>query len=124
MSDMADRMSRMEQEQAVMHHRLRELEATPPRINTLENTVTHLQVRVETISSDIAEIKTEGKDTHRQVLNLRDDVKRLFTIGVVVVTLISAAAALVSLYDTWLAINQKTQDVNHAARTNPGLSEL
>ncbi len=118
MNELDTRVNQIERDLAVMDHRLRDLEGTPPRINTLENTVTHLQVKVETISSDITEIKSEGKETHRLVLNLRDDVKRLFTIGVVVVSLISAGAAVVSLYDTWLDINQKTRDVKHAGRTD------
>ncbi|GAA4648744.1 hypothetical protein GCM10023116_10170 [Kistimonas scapharcae] len=125
MSDMEERLIQAERDIAVMDHRVRDLETTPPRINTLENTVTHLQIKVETMSSDIAEIKSEAKETHLLVVKLGDDVKRLFMVGVAVVVLITGIAGSLRMYDTWLDIQTKTtQDAQHAGVTHQGLQEL
>jgi len=121
MSDMEERLIQAERDIAVMDHRVRDLETTPPRINTLENTVTHLQIKVETMSSDITEIKSEAKETHLLVVKLGDDVKRLFMVGVAVVVLITGIAGSLRMYDTWLNIKTKTtQDAQHAGVTHQG----
>ncbi|GAA4648751.1 hypothetical protein GCM10023116_10240 [Kistimonas scapharcae] len=125
MSDMEERLIQAERDIAVMDHRVRDLETTPPRINTLENTVTHLQIKVETMSSDISEIKSEAKETHLLVVKLGDDVKRLFMVGVAVVVLITGIAGSLRMYDTWLDIQTKTtQDAQHAGVTHQRLQEL
>ena len=101
------RLNQMEKDIGILQHRVDELEHTPPRVNTLENTVSQLEVQFKTMNKDLSEIKTEGKQTHQLVQKLGEDVRRLFFIGVVLAGLASAILAGLKIYDTWSSIQDR-----------------
>ncbi|MGI9273850.1 MAG: hypothetical protein ACR2PT_03190 [Endozoicomonas sp.] len=101
----------MEKDIGILQHRVDELEHTPPRVNTLENTVSQLQVQFKTMNEDLEEIKTEGRETHSLVQELGEDVRRLFFIGVVVAGIASLLLTGLKIYDTWSSIQERSSTV-------------
>ncbi len=92
---------------AVLEHRVGELEQTPNRIHSLENSVTQLEVQFETVRSDIHEIKQEGRDTQKLVQKLGEDIRRLFFIGTVVASIAAILVTGLKIYDGWLSIRDR-----------------
>ena len=115
---MDERIRTIEQDMAVVQHRLTTLEDTPPRVNTLEHTVTQLQTQVENISQNISDIKESGDQLHKDVTGLRIEVRRLFTVGATVAVIASLVIGAAELYDTSLSIQEKKESAkelrNHA----------
>ncbi len=115
---------------AVLEHRVCELEHTPPRVHSLEHTVTQLQVQFTAMTRDLSEIKEESKITHRLVQKLGEEVRRLFFIGTVLAAVASTLLAGLKIYDSWSAIQDRDRashshkDVNHdRSEHHPGLAK-
>ncbi|MTI12089.1 hypothetical protein [Sansalvadorimonas verongulae] len=111
----------------MLQHRMTSLEDTPPRVNTLENTVTQLQTQVENISENIADIKNSGNQLHKDVSGLRIEVRRLFTIGATVAVIVSIIIGAAELYETSLSIQEKHQSAKELrsehGQSDPGIPE-
>ncbi|MGI2027759.1 hypothetical protein [Endozoicomonas acroporae] len=101
------RLNQIEQGMAVLEHRVNELEGTPPRVNSLEHTVSQLEVQFTTMNRDITEIKEESKETHSLVQKLGEEVRKLFFIGTVVATIASAVLVGLRIYDSWSGIQER-----------------
>lgn len=111
-----DGIQNIRTDMAVLEHRVRELENTPPRVKNLEHSVSQLEVQFQNMNDDISEIKTESKATHALVQTLGEDVRRLFFIGVVLASTASALLVGLKLYDTWSSIQERTVEQQEARR--------
>ena len=86
---------------------MNELEDTPPRVNVLENSVSQLEVQFQNMNEDLAEIKDEGKANHNLLLDLGEQVRKLFFIGAVVASIASAILVGLKIYDSWTSITSR-----------------
>ncbi len=108
-NDSNNRINQVEKELAVLEHRVNELEDTPPRVNLLENSVNQLEVQFKHMNDDLGEIKTEGKANHKLLVDLGEQVRKLFFIGTVVAAIASTLLVGLKIYDSWTSINR---DIN------------
>lgn len=131
MTDPNDPFQTLQTHLAVLEHRVKELEHTPPRVNHLEHSVGQLELQFKAMNEDLGDIKQEGKETHGLVLKLGEDVRRLFYTGVVIASLASALLLGLKLYDTWQSIRQplpqtqpstSTQGTHHVAKRHASTS--
>lgn len=114
MTDNSEPLQKIKTQMAVLEHRVKELESTPPRVNDLEHSVGQLEVQFKSMNEDIGEIKVESKETHGLVLKLGEDIRRLFYTGVVIAGLASAVLMGLKIYDSWQSIHSSQGGENES----------
>ncbi|OED40259.1 hypothetical protein ACH42_17260 [Endozoicomonas sp. (ex Bugula neritina AB1)] len=93
----------------MLEHRVNELEGTPPRVNLLEHSVSQLEVQFKNMNDDLTEIKNEGKASHKLLVDLGEQVRKLFFIGTVVASIASAILVGLKMYDSWTSITERNR---------------